>query len=236
MDFASTRRRVIDQVATLRARAIRAALAGHLIYSKSCDTSGGQLTHDSMITLLQEQVDAMRQVQSMLAGKSADTSIQPDILEWLSNLAIQHKRVRRDVEAMHKLTQDMLNCAQRRASPKDEYDTLLSDVWMRHLTFSRGQFFETISNFCDSLWNDIENDRRDEVQYAAEASKAISETLVRLERIGKHVKLVSLNAAVEASRAGDAGKGLTVIAVEFKSLAEEIQSLAAHARTKIKAQ
>lgn len=52
----------------------------------------------------------------------------------------------------------------------------------------------------------------------------------RVIRVGKHVRLVSLNASVEAARAGDVGKGLMVIAHEFKSLAEEIQSLAKDAR------
>ena len=59
------------------------------------------------------------------------------------------------------------------------------------------------------------------------------DTWTRLEKIGKHVRLVSLNASVEASRVGDAGRGLGVIATEFKSLAEEIQGLASNARSNI---
>ena len=65
------------------------------------------------------------------------------------------------------------------------------------------------------------------------AAEAIGKTLTRLEHIGKHVRLVSLYASVEASRVGDAGRGLGVIAVEFKTLAEEIQMLAVTARADI---
>ncbi|WP_187431591.1 hypothetical protein ROLI_022630 [Roseobacter fucihabitans] len=44
---------------------------------------------------------------------------------------------------------------------------------------------------------------------------------------------MSINASMEASRAGEAGKGLAIIAQEFKTLAEEVQQLTSSAREDI---
>lgn len=80
------------------------------------------------------------------------------------------------------------------------------------------------------VWANIDAARESDLGQAQKSANALGTRLTRLEHIGKHVRLVSLNASVEAARAGDVGKGLMVIAHEFKSLAEEIQSLARDAR------
>lgn len=48
----------------------------------------------------------------------------------------------------------------------------------------------------------------------------------RIRSISKMVRLISLNASVEAARAGDAGKAFGVIASEVKALSESIQTSA----------
>ena len=45
----------------------------------------------------------------------------------------------------------------------------------------------------------------------------------QIDGITRTVRLISLNAAVEASRAGDAGRGFTVIAQEIKALSERAE-------------
>ncbi|MEX0371682.1 MAG: methyl-accepting chemotaxis protein [Tateyamaria sp.] len=57
-----------------------------------------------------------------------------------------------------------------------------------------------------------------------DASDAVS----RIRSISKMVRLISLNASVEAARAGDAGKSFGVIASEVKALSEAIQTSANH--------
>ena len=109
------------------------------------------------------------------------------------------------------------------------FEKLLID----HAVFGRETFFPAISKLCDAFWSDLDTQRHAEMARANDSSDAIGSTLSRLEHIGKHVRLVSLNASVEAARVGEAGKGLGVIAQEFKSLAEEIQHLAQSARSDI---
>ncbi|MEL6913835.1 MAG: methyl-accepting chemotaxis protein [Pseudomonadota bacterium] len=54
------------------------------------------------------------------------------------------------------------------------------------------------------------------------AAHQAREAMARIDGISRSVRLISLNAAVEAARVGDAGRGFSVIAAEIKSLAEAI--------------
>ncbi len=55
----------------------------------------------------------------------------------------------------------------------------------------------------------------------AEQSHAIGEIITTVSEIAGRSNMLSLNAAVEASRAGEHGKGFAVVAAEVKSLAEQ---------------
>ena len=224
-EFASQRRQVIDQIASLRARALRVSLMGHLIHLSAPDPNQTAMENQANQNLLQEQVDAMARVLSWTHGKDTAELINQDILDWVSKVAIQHGKIRRAINQMLDLSREICDTPHKSNSTEDEETAKIRSVWARHFEFTQNGFFASVTKFCDELWTNIEDTEKAEIENAAQVSKTIAETLSKLERIGKHVKLVSINAAVEASRAGDTGKGLTVIAVEFKSLAEEIQSL-----------
>lgn len=233
-EFASQRRQVIDQIASLRARALRVSLVGHLIHLSPPDPNQVGMNDQAKQTLLREQVDAFARVLSWMHGKDSAGTVNQDILDWVSKVAIRHGKIRRVISQMLDLSREISEAQQKNNSDGNDATSKLQSVWARHFEFTQNEFFASVTEFCDDLWTDIENSQKADIENAAEVSKTIAETLSKLERIGKHVKLVSINAAVEASRAGDTGKGLTVIAVEFKSLAEEIQSLAADASLRIK--
>ncbi|WP_299149914.1 methyl-accepting chemotaxis protein [uncultured Tateyamaria sp.] len=223
------RRKAIDLIATSRARAIRSALFGAYLFRKHPTRTEDADTRANWLRILNEQADALARATALVNGRDPNRDIPDEVCQWIGT---HGKNRPRDVAAftrMRDLTRDLCD-----AAASDDINALERALTV-HFTVGRGGFFEMVTSFCDGMWADLDSQRHAEVDKAAATGTAITKTLTRLEHIGKHVRLVSLNASVEAARVGDAGRGLGVIAVEFKTLAEEIQMLATTARNDIAA-
>lgn len=70
------------------------------------------------------------------------------------------------------------------------------------------------------------NDMIDEINKIAEISDEFNDAIELIESISEKTRLLSVNSAVEASRAGDAGKGFNVVAGEIKKVAMESKDVA----------
>ena len=79
-----------------------------------------------------------------------------------------------------------------------------------------------ITNFLDEVGVFLK-----ESQHAREESKRadILAAIENADGVGRHIQLVSVNAAIEAARAGKNGKEFAVIASEIESLAKQTQGI-----------
>ena len=87
----------------------------------------------------------------------------------------------------------------------------------------------------------VANTTAEKIDELSGKSKAINRIVETIGSITEQINLLSLNAAIEAARAGDAGKGFTVVADEIRKLAEgaksstdEISSIVKEIQTGIK--
>lgn len=93
---------------------------------------------------------------------------------------------------------------------QDMYDLCCTRVakGLNRLTAEMASFFLSLT----------ENDK-------SEAREKTSKIALEIGKIGRVINMVATNASIEAARAGDAGKGFTVIADEVKTLSSRVSSL-----------
>lgn len=72
----------------------------------------------------------------------------------------------------------------------------------------------------------IINEMENEINKMAETSQEINFITELINGISEKTRLLSLNAAIEASRAGEAGKGFSVVATEIRNLASQANEAA----------
>lgn len=212
-------RSAIDLVATLRARMIRVGLFGTLLYRPDPAVSHDPAQRIRELDILNSEVDTITAVCATLTRASPLPDTPQIIADWIATTAAQMPEVLAKILQMDGLSRAVLTAAK---SGSNQQRRALGE----HMKVARSGFFDAVTTLCDALWDDIYAQHSFALEQATDAALLLGDRLTRLDRIGKHVRLVSLNASVEAARAGDVGKGLMVIAHEFKSLAEEIQTLA----------
>ncbi|GFE50288.1 hypothetical protein So717_20410 [Roseobacter cerasinus] len=213
-------RAAIDRVATLRTLVLRIGLTISQHASESADDKRQTLQAD-----VDAQVQTLRQTIEVLQGTAHFDDLPEALSHWLAALAESQSTEMAVIGRMVSRTDELCAALQQDGPSPQILDS--------YIAFAEREFFDAVSTVMDHIWAQMDDNRAAQLDRAMQSAARLAEGLNRLERIGKYVRSMSINASVEASRAGEAGKGLVIIAQEFKTLAEEVQELTLSAREDI---
>ena len=105
----------------------------------------------------------------------------------------------------------------------------------RAMAVAHGAMLPAACALMDRTGRTVERRRAASEAQADAAAHAARDTCARIARAARVVKLVAVNAGIEAARVGEAGTGFAVIAREVGSLSEEVQASSRDVATRLDA-
>lgn len=177
--------------------------------------AGGDLTQDTHQDYTGDFLTIKRSLDSILGALN----------QTMGQIAASAGHVADGSDQVSASAQSLAQGATEQASAVTEISTTISDIseGARQTSDAAAEAGSYVNQAGAQLGISIENVKElsESMERIASDSKQISTIIATIENIAFQINILSLNASVEAARAGTAGKGFAVVADEIGSLASK---------------
>ena len=205
----------------LRTHCIRVCM-----FSSVCLLSKEQENIASAMKAAAKALSGYQRLHMALVGRNPLPELNEAALEWMRAVADKHPAALATLTEYAKRAGRIVSALEKNGTIEpSEIEELISFVYLK--------FHYAAVEIADAITEAHKSLLAEERQRAEEARNSAKGAVDRIDTISRTVRLIALNAAVEAARAGDAGRGFSVIAQEIKTLSEATETASSDVRSSI---